>query len=111
MTGQAIPSPLWTDPSTVAQSDRMGTTEGVKHATQGQETRSARVVATHSVLQKIGSKHGISPQEVEWAVRGSMWVTIHPRYPDRILVESDRLLVVLARKQDDIHQLVTAFRK
>ena len=71
----------------------------------------AQIVATDSVLQKIGSKHGISFQEVERAVGGSTWVTIHPHHSDRILVDSAGLLIVLALVDEDIYQLVTAFRK
>lgn len=66
-------------------------------------------------IAKIGSKHGVTWDEVKLALQapGPIWVTRHQTFSDRYLVEHHGLLMVIAEVPTDVdvYKLVTAFRK
>ncbi|MEI2644111.1 MAG: hypothetical protein U0R28_04660 [Candidatus Nanopelagicales bacterium] len=73
------------------------------------------IQAEQHTISKIGSKHGISWDEVQMAIQtpAPVWVTRHPKFADRYLVERNGLVMVIAEisTETDVYMLVTAFRK
>jgi hypothetical protein len=71
--------------------------------------------ADQATIAKIGSKHGVTWDEVLLAVQtpSPVWVTRHPQFSDRYMVERHGLLMIVAEipTETDVYMLVTAFRK
>lgn len=97
----------------------MGKNRGETNTTMVRKNRHrihVRVIrADQTTIAKIGSKHGLTWEQVQLAIQtpAPVWVTRHPNHSDRYLVERHGLFMVVAEipGEPDVYTLVTAFRK